>query len=83
VNREYRILKHNLDTYRKNFDANSNQDYPQMNLNAPALDFVAIAKGMGVPGSIISQPQDLAAAVRAAFATPGPHLIAVEIEGKQ
>jgi benzoylformate decarboxylase len=83
VNREYRILKHNLDTYRKNFDANSNQDYPQMNLDAPALDFVAIAKGMGVPGSIISQPQDLAAAVRAAFATPGPHLIAVEIEGKQ
>lgn len=83
VNREYRILKHNLDTYRKNFDANSNQDYPQMNLDTPALDFVTIAKGMGLPGSIVSQPEDLAPAVRAAFAASGPCLIAVDIEGKQ
>ncbi|NQV59610.1 MAG: thiamine pyrophosphate-binding protein [Alphaproteobacteria bacterium] len=83
VNREYRILKHNLDTYRQRFDANSNQDYPQMDLDTPALDFVTIAKGMGVPGSMISQPGDLAAAIKAAFATPGPRLIAVDIEGKR
>ncbi len=83
VNREYRILKHNLDTYRQRFDANSNQDYPQMDLNTPALDFVTIASGMGVPGSTISQPDELAAAVKAAFASPGPSLIAVEIEGKR
>jgi benzoylformate decarboxylase len=83
VNREYRILKHNLDTYRQRFDANSNQDYPQMDLDTPALDFVTIAKGMGVPGSAVSQPDDLAPAVRAAFAASGPHLIAVDIEGKR
>ena len=83
VNREYRILKHNLDTYRQRFDANSNQDYPQMDLDTPALDFVTIAKGMGVPGSMISQPGDLAAAIKAAFATTGPRLIAVDIEGKR
>ena len=83
VNREYRILKHNLDTYRQRFDANSNQDYPKMDLDNPALDFVTIAKGMGVPGGMISRPDELAAAVEAAFAAPGPHLIAVQIEGKR
>ncbi len=83
VNREYRILKHNLDTYRQRFDALSNQDYPQMNLDTPALDFVTMAKGMGMPGSVVSDPGKLGPAVKAAFASPGPHLIAVNIEGKR
>ena len=83
VNREYRILKHNLDTYRQRFDANSNQDYPQMNLDTPALDFVTMAKGMGIPGTVVSDPGQLAGAVKAAFAASGPHLISVNIEGKR
>ncbi len=83
VNREYRILKHNLDTYRQRFDANSNQDYPQMNLDTPALDFVTMAKGMGMPGTVVSDPGQLAGAVKAAFAASGPHLISVNIEGKR
>ena len=83
VNREYRILKHNLDTYRQRFDANSNQDYPQMNLDTPALDFVTMAKGMGIPGTVVSDPGQLAGAVKAAFSASGPHLIAVNIEGKR
>ncbi len=83
VNREYRILKHNLDTYRQRFDALSNQDYPQMNLDTPALDFVTMAKGMGMPGTVVSDPGELAGAVKAAFAASGPHLIAVNIEGKR
>jgi benzoylformate decarboxylase len=83
VNREYRILKHNMDTYRQRFDANSNQDYPRMNLENPNMDFVSIAQGMGVPGCVISQPDELAAAVKGAFAKTGPYLIAVNIEGKR
>ncbi len=83
VNREYRILKHNLDTYRQRFDANSNQDYPQMNLDTPVLDFVTMAKGMGIPGTVVSDPGQLAGAVKAAFSASGPHLIAVNIEGKR
>ena len=83
VNREYRILKHNLDTYRQRFEAHSNQDYPQMDLDTPGLNFVTIAKGMGIPGSAVSQPEELAGAVKAAFAAPGPQLIAVNIEGKR
>ena len=83
VNREYRILKHNMDTYRQRFDANSNQDYPQMNLDTPELDFVTLAKGMGMDGTVVSQPEDVAPAVRTAFATPGPQLVAIMIEGKR
>ena len=83
VNREYRILKHNLDTYRQRFDAHSNQDYPQMDLDTPLLDFVTIAQGMGVPGRLVSRPEELAPAIKAAFAAPGPQLIAVDIEGKR
>ena len=83
VNREYRILKHNMDTYRQRFDAGSNQDYPEMNLDTPALDFVTIAKGMGIPGTEVSDPGDIAPALRDAFAAPGPKLIAINIEGKR
>ena len=83
VNREYRILKHNMDTYRQRFDASSNQDYPEMNLDTPALDFVTMAKGMGVPGTTISDPAEVAPAVKEAFATAGPRLIAINIEGKR
>jgi hypothetical protein len=67
VNREYRILKHNMDTYRQRFDANSNQDYPRMNLENPNMDFVSIAQGMGVPGCVISQPDELAASGRKGY----------------
>ncbi|MBT5193586.1 MAG: thiamine pyrophosphate-binding protein [Rhodospirillaceae bacterium] len=83
VNREYRILKHNLDTYRQRFDANSNQDYPQMDLDTPALDFVTIAKGMGIDGCAVSDPSEVAPAVKAAFEAAGPRLIAINIEGKR
>ena len=54
-----------------------------MNLDTPALDFVTMAKGMGMPGSVVSDPGKLGPAVKAAFASPGPHLIAVNIEGKR
>ncbi len=83
VNREYRILKHNMDTYRQRFDASSNQDYPEMNLDTPALDFVTMAKGMGVPGTTVSDPAEVAPTLKEAFATAGPRLIAINIEGKR
>jgi acetolactate synthase-1/2/3 large subunit len=54
-----------------------------MNLDTPALDFVTIAKGMGIPGTEVSDPGDIAPALRDAFAAPGPKLIAINIEGKR
>ena len=82
ANREYRVLKHNLDTYRLRFDATSNRDYPYMNLS-PGLDFTVMARGMGVSSERIEDPDLLQAAITAAIMTKAPHLIEVVVSGKQ
>jgi len=46
-----------------------------LDLSNPNLDFVALATGMGVPAVRASTAEELAAALRTAFAEPGPHLI--------
>jgi benzoylformate decarboxylase len=83
VNREYRVLKHNLDIYRQRFDAMSEKPYPQMDLAGPQLGFVELAGGMGVPGVRVSDPDAVAGAVAAAFAAGGPRLVEIEIEAKR
>ena len=83
ANREYRVLKHNLDTYRQRFGALSNQGYPHMDLGGPQLGFLDMARGMGVAGTLVTKGADLAGAVRSAFASRKPHLIEVAIEGKR
>ncbi|MGQ0573318.1 MAG: acetolactate synthase large subunit [Pseudonocardia sp.] len=44
-------------------------------LGGPALDFVALATGMGVPAERVTTAEGLAAALRRAQAEPGPHLV--------
>lgn len=83
VNREYRVLKHNLDTYRQRFDAPSDKPYPQMDLTGPGLGFVEMAAGMGVPGVRVTQADELAGAVQQAFAAGGPRIVEIAIEGKR
>lgn len=82
-NREYRVLKHNLDAYRTRFDNPSNRPYPHMDLNQPALGFADMARGMGVPGKLVSKPEELQAAVREARSVRGPYLLDVEVSGKK
>lgn len=48
-------------------------------LNNPPLDWVAIAKGFGVPGTCVDTCEDLADAMKRAMATPGPNLIEARI----
>ena len=81
ANREYRVLKHNIDIYRQRFATGINQPYPHMDLS-PQLDFVALAQGMGVMAERIDDPARLAAAVEAAIASREPRLIEVVIAGK-
>ncbi len=45
----------------------------------PELDFVALAKGMGVPGRRVANAEDFASALEAAMASAGPKLIEVQI----
>jgi benzoylformate decarboxylase len=83
ANREYRVLKHNIDAYRARFDVKSNKPYMHMDLSGPALGFVDLAKGMGVSGTHVTRAEDIQRAVAAAFKSGKPHLIEIEIEGKR
>src|SRR4029077_15405868 len=60
VNREYRILKHNVDVWRQNFQPGTQHPYQQMDLAGPALDFVRLAAGMGVEGVRVEKPDMIA-----------------------
>jgi acetolactate synthase-1/2/3 large subunit len=46
-----------------------------LDLSRPTMDFVKIAEGMGVPTRRARTAEELADALRGAFAEPGPHLI--------
>jgi benzoylformate decarboxylase len=83
ANREYRVLKHNIDAYRTRFDVKSNKPYAHMDLAGPVMSFVDLAKGMGVAGTHVTKADDIKAAVAAAFKSGKPHLVEIEIEGKR
>lgn len=83
ANREYRVLKHNIDAYRARFEVKSNKPYMHMDLSGPTLGFVDLAKGMGVAGTHVTKAEDIQKAVAAAFKSGKPHLIEIEIEGKR
>ncbi len=46
-----------------------------LDLTRPAMDFVKIAEGMGVPARRVSTAEEFADALRAAFDESGPHLV--------
>jgi benzoylformate decarboxylase len=81
-NREYRILKHNMDTYRQRFGAKPDRAYLHMDLTSPELGFVDIARGLGVDGARVTQPGDLRPALEKALAAGRPYLLDVSIEGR-
>lgn len=82
ANTEYRVLKHNLDIHRQRFDAPSDQPYPQMDLINPTLNFCEMARGMGIPAFRAEAGADIAPAVDAYLANPGPALLEIAIAGK-
>jgi acetolactate synthase-1/2/3 large subunit len=71
-NRSYKILKLEL----TNVGAQPGQSALDMlDLDRPALDFVAIARGMGVPGRRVEDARELMGAIRDAVREPGPFVI--------
>ena len=81
-NREYRILKHNMDTYRQRFGAKPDRGYPNMDLVSPDLGFVDIARGLGVEGLRVGRPAELRPALDRALSATRPFLLDVAIEGR-
>jgi benzoylformate decarboxylase len=81
-NREYRILKHNMDTYRQRFGAKPDRGYPNMDLVSPDLGFVDMARGMGVEAARVGRPEELRAALDKALGAGRPYLLDIAIEGR-
>lgn len=72
ANRAYQILKGEL----HNVGAQPGPEALSMlNLDRPALDFVSIAKGMGVPGKRVEDVVELMQLIKAVAKEPGPFLI--------
>jgi benzoylformate decarboxylase len=72
-NRSYRILKERLVSMRKS------ARFVGMDLRDPEIDFVALARSMGVAARRVVDPQEIAPALREAMRHDGPHLIEVMI----
>ncbi len=75
-NRSYAILRHEL----MNVGANPGRKALDMlSLGDPDLDWVSLARGMGVPASRATTIEELAKGFRAGLATQGPYLVEVAL----
>jgi acetolactate synthase I/II/III large subunit len=73
ANRGYRILT--VEMQRAGIEEPGPVIAPLTDLGSPTLDWVALATGMGVPAEQATTGEELVAALRRAFAEPGPHLV--------
>ncbi|HEX6017448.1 MAG TPA: thiamine pyrophosphate-dependent enzyme, partial [Burkholderiaceae bacterium] len=72
-NRGYRIIKERLVSFRKT------DRFTGMDIREPDIDFVALGTSFGLKSTRVTEPQDLAPALRAALASGAPNLIAVRV----
>jgi benzoylformate decarboxylase len=76
-NRQYLILKNFLRT--RGHPAARDGRFVGMDLDDPAVDFVALAQSMGVAATTVERAGDVGDAVKAALASGGPHLLELPI----
>lgn len=79
-NRSYAIL--NLELSRVGVEAPGPKALSMLDLSNPDLDFVSLARGMGVPAERPETADALTAALERAIAEPGPHLIEAVLPGR-
>ncbi len=72
-NRGYRIIKERLVSFR------NTDKFTGMDIREPDLDFVSMAKSFGLAARRVSDPQDIAPALREAFASGKPNLIDIRV----
>jgi benzoylformate decarboxylase len=71
----YRIIKERLTAFH------ASTRYVGMDFAEPPVDFVAIARGLGVEAHRLTDPATLGRELAAGFARPGPRLFEVMVEG--
>lgn len=74
-NRSYRVL--GIELMRAGVQEFGAQARNLINLTDPAIDWVSLAKGMGVPAVRVETADDLVRQLERALPEPGPHLIEV------
>ena len=81
-NASYRILKQNIVTYWSDRGLQPDQASfpPSFDVREPDLDFVSLARGLGVPGCRVSQPAEIAGAITTMLKHDGPYLIELVLE---
>ena len=72
-NRGYRIIKERLVSFRKT------DRFTGMDLREPDIDFVSIGKSFGIAARRVTDPQDIAPALREGFASGRPNLIDMRV----
>jgi benzoylformate decarboxylase len=72
-NRGYRIIKERLVAFRKT------DRFTGMDLRDPDIDFVSLAGSFGLAARRVTDPQDIAPALREAFASGAPNVVDVRV----
>ena len=72
-NRSYRILKERLVSFR------GSDRFVGMDLRDPEIDYTGLARAMGLAARRVTDPADIAPALRAAVASGAPHLVEVMV----
>jgi benzoylformate decarboxylase len=79
-NHSYRLLKQNLVDYWGDMGIRSQAFPAAFDIREPDLDFVSLAKGMGVPGQRVSRPEQASGAIAEMLRSDGPHLLELVLE---
>jgi benzoylformate decarboxylase len=77
-NASYRILKQRVRAL-KGFSAHDDR-YVGMDLDRPAIDWVGLARALGVPGESVEKAADIPAALERGLRSPGPYLIDARVD---
>src|SRR5947208_1249051 len=77
ANRLYQILRGEFDGVGAGEPGQRAVD--MLKIDRPTIDFVSLAKGMGVPGRVVATADDFTKALAEAIAEPGPPLIEVQM----
>jgi benzoylformate decarboxylase len=72
-NRSYRILKERLVSMRKT------EKFIGMDMRDPEIDFIGLAKSLGVPARRVNDPKDIGPALRECIRSGGPQLLDVSV----
>jgi len=76
-NRSYHIL--NVELQRAGIEQPGSAAQKMASLDGPAIDWVSLAKGFGVPGIAVDTAEQFAEALNAALHVKGPYLIEVRM----